>query len=120
MTQICQQFSPLLSSVRTLRVSMLDDSWYHGERKAHWVDFLRVFNHVEKLHLNRSSSRYAAYALKPLPTETATDVLPALRELHIIGSSVTSEWREALTSFIDARNLAGLPAIILHKGDTWP
>jgi hypothetical protein len=49
----------------------------------------------------------------PLKLMQASDVLPALRQLNIDSGS-SSMSRDAVTSFIDARNHAGLPPITLQ------
>ena len=51
-----------------------------------------------------------------LPTEMTADVLLALCELCL--GSVMPEGRETVVSFIEARNLAGLPAITLYESDS--
>ena len=68
-----------------------------------------MFSSVEDILFLGDASPNFARALELVSAEMAADVLPALRELTI--DPVSSESRKAVTSFIDARNLASLPAI---------
>ncbi|KAH9013085.1 hypothetical protein EDB85DRAFT_1908402 [Lactarius pseudohatsudake] len=68
MTQICQQISPFLPSVQALSIPMLSP-WHDGGRGTYWVDFLRVFNRLEKLHLCGGDPSSVVHApLEWLPT----------------------------------------------------
>lgn len=112
MTQICQQMSPFLSSVQTFDiVTSLTPG--NDVDAAQWLGLFRVFSGVEKLHVTWGSVPNVAHALQHVSAEIAVDVLPALRELNF--DWFASRWREAVTSFIDARNLAGLPAVKFHQ-----
>lgn len=117
MTQICQQISPFLSDVRALSLPMRDGSyglWRDGDR--HWVDFLRQFDHVEELHLSGTSNIFSPISRR-LKFILANNVLPAMRELSLdpdlclIKESSKESW-DNIMSFIDARDLVGLPITV--------
>ncbi|KAH9033023.1 hypothetical protein EDB84DRAFT_1438450 [Lactarius hengduanensis] len=110
MTQICQQISPFLPSVQTLSIPMLSP-WHDGGQGTYWVDFLRVFNRLEKLHLSGGDPSSVVHALQFVSTGMATDVLPVLRELSLESVVYGPRSRKAVTSFLDAHQRAGLPAI---------
>jgi len=112
MTQICQQISPFLSSVQTFDI-ITSLTPGNDVDAAQWLGLFRVFSGVEKLHVTWGSVPNVARALQHVSAEIAVDVLPALRELNF--DWFASRWREAVTSFIDARNLAGLPAVEFHQ-----
>ncbi|KAH9170519.1 hypothetical protein EDB89DRAFT_1271243 [Lactarius sanguifluus] len=111
-THICRQISPLLSSVRCLEVETFHRS-AGNEDVVRWLDLLRVFDRVDELLIIGDACPNFARALQRVSAEMAADALPALRKLTL--SPFTSESEEAVTSFIDARNLAGLPAIRLNE-----
>jgi hypothetical protein len=119
MSLICQQMSTILSNVRTLIIPMWNEPypshWFdiRADRERHWVDLLRVFNCVEELHLSGAYS--SSLLLKLMQT---SDVVPALRQLSIDSRSASrfsNMLRDAVTSFIEARNHAGLPPITLES-----
>ncbi|KAH9033020.1 hypothetical protein EDB84DRAFT_1438448 [Lactarius hengduanensis] len=109
MARICQQIPPSLSSVRTLKVEAFSQSPGNNENIAQWLDLFRVFNCVEQLLFAGDASGSFACALQRVSVEMAADLLPVLREIYL--GSVTSESRKAVTSFIEKRNLAGLPDV---------
>jgi hypothetical protein len=113
MTQICQQISPFLSSVRNFDI-ITHSPEYDGD-PAQWLGLFRAFSGVEKLHVTWGSVPDIARALQLVTAEIAVDMLPALRELKL--DWLASRWREAVCSFIYARSLAGLPAVEFHQPD---
>ena len=111
MAQICQQISPFLSSVRNFDISTLSPD--NDGDPAQWLGLFHVFSSMEKLHVTWGSVPNIARALQLVSAEIAVNVLPALRELKF--DWFASRWREAVTSFIDARSLAGLPTVEFHQ-----
>jgi hypothetical protein len=111
MTQICQQISRFLSSVQTLDIITFTPG--NDVDAAQWLGLFRVFSGVEKLYVTWGSVPDVARALQLVSAEIAVDVLPALRELKF--DWFATRWREAVTSFFDARNLAGLPPVEFHQ-----
>ena len=111
MTQICQQISPFLSSVRNLDITTVSPE--NEVNPAQWLDLFRVFSSVEKLHVTWGLVPNVARALQLVSAEIAVRVLPALRELKFDWAA--TRWRDAVASFIDARGLAGLPVIEFHQ-----
>lgn len=112
-THILQQISFMLTGVLTLEIETFTrrSGDNHDEDVAHWLDLLRMFNRVENILFFGDTFPGAPRALQLVSAEMAADVLPALRELTL--SPTTSESREAIESFVDARKLAGLPSIRL-------
>ena len=111
MTQICQQISPFLSSVQNLDITTVSSD--NEVNPTQWLGLFRVFYSVEKLHVTWGSVPNVARALQLVSAEIAVSVLPALRELKFDWAATT--WRDAVASFIDARGLAGLPAVEFHQ-----
>ena len=112
MTQICRQIPSFLSSVRTLDI-MTSLTPGSDVDPAQWLGLFRVFGSVEKLYVMWGSVPDVARALQLVSADIAVDVLPALRELKF--DWLATRWREAVTSFISARQLAGLPPIEFHQ-----
>ncbi|KAH9178517.1 hypothetical protein EDB89DRAFT_952713 [Lactarius sanguifluus] len=113
MTQFCQQISPFLSNVRTLSIPILGRciACYDDRHGTPWMDFLRAFNRVERLHLSGNSSHTVVNVLRLVSSGMATGVLPALRELNLDSVLNVNESQKAVTSFLNAHNHAGSPAI---------
>ncbi|KAH9170521.1 hypothetical protein EDB89DRAFT_2187603 [Lactarius sanguifluus] len=111
MAPICQRIPPSLSSVRTLKIQVFFQSpaLRNYENIAQWLDLFRVFNCVERLLFVGDASASFACALQRVSVEMAANLLPVLREIYL--GSATSESRKAVTSFIERRNLAGLPDV---------
>ncbi|KAH9017805.1 hypothetical protein EDB85DRAFT_2014662 [Lactarius pseudohatsudake] len=111
MTRICQQIPPSISGVRILKIQAFFQSPALGnnENIAQWLDLFRVFNCVEQLLIVGDVTESFACALQRVSVEMAAGLLPALREIHL--NRATSESRKAITSFIEKRNLAGLPDV---------
>ena len=111
MAQICQHISLFLSSVQNFDIGTLSPD--NDGDPAQWLGLFHVFSSMEKLHVTWGSVPNIARALQLVSAEIAVNVLPALRELKF--DWFASRWREAVTSFIDARSLAGLPTVEFHQ-----
>jgi hypothetical protein len=114
-TQICQQISPFLSDVRALSLPMRTGSW-RGDNECNrlWVDFLRLFDHVEELHLSGTfkTDIWSDIQVR-LEIILASNVLPAIRRLSFDPDSCLSKepWNDIM-SFINGRDLVGLPITV--------
>ncbi|KAH8987374.1 hypothetical protein EDB86DRAFT_3082287 [Lactarius hatsudake] len=113
MTQFCQQLFPFLSNVRTLSIPILRQctAWRDDRHGTLWMDFLRAFNRVERLHLSGNSSHTVVDALRLVSSGMATGVLPALHELNLDSVLNMNESQKTVTSFLNAHNHAGSSAI---------
>jgi len=58
------------------------------------------------------SSHHVAQALRELPVERVTEVLPALENVFIVGLEHLEHVKEAISEFADARQLSGHPVFI--------
>lgn len=114
MAQICRQISPLLSGVRKLEIvaSVTPLSPQDVADASQWVGLFHMFGGVEKLHVSYGSVPDVARALQHVARERASEVLPALRELHF--DWFASRWEEAVASFIAARH-SSHPPITFHR-----
>lgn len=111
---ICLQISPILSGVRTLSIPILNDS-----RDSHWPALLRMFNHVEEVHV---TGRYFEFSRVPstLGLLMARDMLPALRELSLDKTPYLYGFRDRITSLIDWGNRGRCPPITLRWINNYP
>ena len=109
-TQICNQSSALLSKVKRLDVkgnNCLQPGWQDGMNNAQWLDLLRPFVAVERLHISERLAPLVLPALQGLTGEKTTAVLPALDNLSLEGLIPTVSLREEMVPFITARHLLG-------------
>jgi hypothetical protein len=73
---------------------------------------LRPFTNVKDLYLSRNAVPHVAQALRGLPVEQVTEVLPALGNLVIPGLGHFGPVKEAIYEFAAARQLSGQPVSI--------
>jgi len=111
LTQICNQSPVLLSKVERLDVKgndCLQSGWQDDMNSAQWLELLRPFDAVQRLHI---SERLAPLVLQGLTRESATAVLPVLDNLSL-GLLPSAPLREAINPFMDACHLLGRPIAI--------
>jgi hypothetical protein len=118
LTRICNQSFPLLSHVQRLDVkggSCLQQGWHDDMNGAQWLDLLRPFVAVERLHISERLGPHVVPAFRELTGERATEMLPALHSLFLEGllPSVSVSEREAIAPFMAARQDSGRPIAII-------
>ena len=119
LARFCTSCLPTSSPFETLYIfSPYDDSW-HGTTDdsdpQRWLELLRPFTNVKDLHLSRDVARHVAQALRGLPVERVTEVLPALGSVVISGRPWPfGPTKEAISEFAAARQLSGHPVSILQ------
>jgi len=79
---------------------------------AQWLELLRPFNTVKHLRLSQIVVPRVAQALRRLPPERVTEVLPALEIVSISGLELFGPVKEAMTEFANARQLSGHPVSV--------
>jgi hypothetical protein len=82
---------------------------------AQWLDLLRPFVAVERLHISERLGPHVVPAFRELTGERATEMLPALHSLFLEGllPSVSVSEREAIAPFMAARQDSGRPIAII-------
>lgn len=118
LTRICNQSLPLLSRVERLDVkggSCLQPGWHGDMNSAQWLELLRPFVAVERLHISERLGPLIVPAFHELTGDRATAMLPALHSLFLEGllPSVSVSEREAIAPFKAARHDSGRPIAIL-------
>jgi hypothetical protein len=81
-----------------------------------WLELLHPFSAVKDLRLSKSVASRVAQALRGLPAERVMGVLPALEIVFISGLQPFGPVREAISEFVDARQLSGHPVSIHWEG----
>jgi len=81
---------------------------------AQWLELLDSFTALKNLYLADGIAQRFCGALQELSGERATEVLPALRNLFVGGSSLEPVL-ETIKSFVTARQLSGHPVVV----DRW-
>jgi hypothetical protein len=83
-----------------------------------WLELLRPFTSVKDLVLSEDSFPFIAPALQELSGESVTEVLPALQNIFFTGLIPSGPVKKAIRKVIAARQLAGCPITVRHRGDT--
>lgn len=112
---ICSQSSALLSKVKRLDVKgnhCLQPGWQDDTNNAQWLDLLRPFVAVERLHISERLAPLVLPALQGLTGEGATAVLPMLDNLSLEGLLPSASLLDEIAPFRAARHLLGRPIAI--------
>jgi hypothetical protein len=108
-TQICSQFSFLLSSVEQLDI--LNDADHPTLRvdmdNTQWVELFRPFTAVRILRISPDLRSLVVSALQDLTGGMAAGVLPALHSLHLEEYESSGPEQQAMESFITSRRCSG-------------
>jgi hypothetical protein len=115
MALLCGQLSPFFSSIERFRLNW--DDIPQGIDDMVSTQFLEVFQSftaIRSLYVSRTLVPFIAPALKELIGESATEVLPNLRDLSLEGSAISGSIQEDIRPFIEARRLSGRPVAVHH------
>ena len=115
LAHFCSSCLPTLSAFESLHI--------HGSTRFTWQDvvdhpnpqwpeLLRLFHTVKDLRLSGSVARHVVQALKGLPVEQVTEVVPVLGNVFIADLELLGPVKEAISEFADARQLSGHPVSI--------
>jgi len=115
LAQFCASFLHTLSPFEFLHIH---NSMYHtwedviDDPDPQWLELLHPFTTVKDLLLSGTVAPYVAQALRGLPVEQVTEVLPALENVFISRSEPYGPVWEAISEFADARQLSDHPVSI--------
>jgi hypothetical protein len=119
LAQICSSCFPLLSTLERLTIHEhphhLRPRWQDVIESTDWLELLQPFTAVKGLSLPETLAQCVAAALKELPAERATGVMPALQNIYTSGPSASRAIEEAFEQFVTARQLIGHPVTIHHR-----
>jgi hypothetical protein len=118
MTQICNVHFPFLS-----QVDRLDISWASGLEleqmyevdPSQWLELFRPFSGVRSLYVSETPGPLVAAALGELTGERTMEVLPALELLSLDELELSGSARDAMESFIAARQLSDRPVVVQRQ-----
>jgi hypothetical protein len=115
--QFCSLFFPLISALEELKVREESSShWKDDMGDAQWLELLHPFTALKNLYLTDGIAQHFCSALQALSGERTTEVLPALRDIFVEGSSLEPV-QEAIRTFFAARRLSGHPVVVNHWQD---
>jgi hypothetical protein len=124
LAQICSSSFPPLSTLECLNIYEQPHSrprWQDDMENTQWTDLLQPFTAVKELYLSDSIAQRVAPALKELPMERVTGVMPVLREVFLVMMELPP-WptEQAIEQFVRARQLLGCPvAAYSRRGRGW-
>ena len=112
MAQVCSQLSRLLAHVK--RLDILENTpgqaqQGNGINPTRWLELFDPFPAVQHLHVSDELRPLVARVLQGLTEERATEVLPALRSLHLKGRTPSKFIWEGIQAFISARQHSNYP-----------
>jgi len=115
LAQICGPSFPIIFALEELRIrgdySLSSPHRQDDIEKAQWLELLDSFTDLKNLYLTSGVAQHLCGALRELSGERATEVLPALCNLFVRGSSLKPV-QKAMKPFIAARQLSGRPVVV--------
>jgi len=120
LAQVCSLFVSLISAASVEELKIRDYNWHSSlywkddMENAQWLELLNPFTALKNLYLTDRIAQRFCGAFQELSTESATEVLPALRNLFVRESSLEPV-QEAIRAFVAARQLSGHPLVV----DRW-
>ncbi|KAH9957188.1 hypothetical protein BC827DRAFT_1157363 [Russula dissimulans] len=115
--QVCSFFFPLISALEELKIRGKSLShWKDDVRDAQWLELLHPFTALKNLYLTDGIAQHFCSALQAISGKRTTEVLPALRNIFVQGSSLEPV-QEAIRTFVAARRLSRHPVVVNHWQD---
>ena len=115
LAQFCASCLPNLTLFESLQIRV---PFYHRwediivDPGPQWLELLRPFNPVKKLYLSKYVAPHVTQTLRGLSAERVMEVLPALEKVFVSNLETLGPVREAISAFVDARQLSGHPVLI--------
>jgi len=119
-TQICNDHFSCLSQVDQLNICHdcgdpdIELQARNEVDRSQWLDLLRPFSGVRSLYVSDELVPPVAAALGELTGKRTMDVLPALENLCLDELEPSRSARDAVESFIAARQLSDRPIVVQH------
>ncbi|KAI0246577.1 hypothetical protein BJV78DRAFT_1157801 [Lactifluus subvellereus] len=114
--QIYRQFLPIFSGVERLHINDSYPSKPDGQDdmdRMQWLELLHLFPVVETLRISKYLRSFVMPALNDLTGEWAVEVLPALRNLYLMGMQPSVQ--EVVEPFVAARQLSDHPVTVHYE-----
>jgi hypothetical protein len=119
---VCGQLSPFCPPIERFDLIAIQPPSVTGEDAivtTQLLELFRRFTAIQSLHVSKSIVSHVATALQELIGESATEVLPNLRDLFLGGSAIPEAVREAMQQFVTARQLSGQPVAVHHWSEAF-
>jgi hypothetical protein len=120
LAQVCSSSFTLIFALEDLQIregsSLSASHWKDDMEDAQWLELLDLFTALKNLYLTDGIAQRFCGALQELSGERTTEVLPALRNIFVRGSSLEPV-QEAMKSFVAARQLSDHPVVVDHWKD---
>ena len=121
LAQFCASCLPTLSPFECLDIyAPYNPTWAWGgiidpDPSPQWLELLRLFDAVKVIRVHKFVAARVARALRGLPAERATEVLPALENVLISELQLSDPGKEIISEFSDPRQLCGHPVDIYYQ-----
>jgi F-box-like len=119
LAQICSQILLFRCGVNSLVI----ESWSHPDPDNMdpmlWLQLFHSFPSVQNLTIHVELEPFIAAALQGLTGESATEVLPSLHSLSIIGNRSDEASQQGIQAFIAARQHSGCQISLSREVRTW-
>jgi hypothetical protein len=120
LVQVCSTSFPPLPTLERLDIDIYSGrylllEWQDEIEGTQMLDLLRPFISVKDLILSDGSFSFVAPALQELSGERVTEVLPALRNLHLEGPQQSGPVEEAIRKFVAVRQLSDFPVTVRRR-----
>ena len=119
LVQLCASCFPTPSLFESLLINVERHSWYEFiyQPDPQWLELLCLFSNVKQLRLAKAVAHPIAQTLGELPAERVLGVLPALEIIFMAELKPFGPVKEAISKFVDTRQLSGHPVSIRWGGD---
>jgi hypothetical protein len=118
LAQICSLPLPYLSTLESLHICHNSQhprlDWPDDIENTGWLELLQPFVSVKWLHLSGKIEQCVGPALKELPVERVTGVMPALQRIFIDGPRPLRPVQEAFEQFATVCQLIHHPIAVHH------
>jgi hypothetical protein len=122
--QMCTHILLLSSSVKSLDIKYSNlgcagRSGMHPDEvdPTRWMELFNSFTSVQRLKFSGKLEPFIAVALRGLTEESAAEVLPALQDLSIEGSTTGRAAQPSIQSFVTARQHSGHPVAVSRSSE---
>ncbi|KAI0298241.1 hypothetical protein BC826DRAFT_1184412 [Russula brevipes] len=118
MVLICSRLSPFFPSIERFHIiwsgSSLEPQGKDDTETTQFLEIFQPFPAIRSLYVSKTLVPFIAPALHELVGESATEVLPNLRNLFLQGFPMSGSIQEDIQPFIEARRLSGQPVAVYH------
>jgi hypothetical protein len=118
LVQMCDQLHNLVSGVEWLDLAekrILQPNLQDDVDHTQWLELFQTFPALNTLRLAKEVGLHVSRALQRLGADSATEVLPALRDLSLEGHEQFLSIQEAIMPFLSARHQRSGHTVVVHR-----